>query len=154
MSRTYYWEKTHNKAPGWVTKCEQMQKGHLPLAVLWNPMADKPYCIQWAGNGHYFENPLEAVMWIAQHKPKLTPPEELIEETHRYLDEEREKERNEYLATVSRELEMCEIIIEGLKDAKPHLDGKGAYDYDKVSPNIVEGAIRLIDAYRAELKSL
>ena len=117
-------------------------------------MADKPYCIQWAGNGHYFENPLEAVMWIAQHKPKLTPPEELIEETHRYLDEEREKERNEYLATVSRELEMCEIIIEGLKDAKPHLDGKGAYDYDKVSPNIVEGAIRLIDAYRAELKSL
>ena len=31
MSRTYYWEKTHNYAPGWVTKCEQMQKGHLPL---------------------------------------------------------------------------------------------------------------------------
>lgn len=148
MSRTYYWEKTHKKAPGWVTKCEQMQKNHIPLAVLWNPAAELPYCVQYAGNGHYCADIEEVLLWIIGHRPKLIPPEEVIKQVQKEIQEEREKDERE-----EREIyEMCNETIAGLERSEGHITREGIRDYDKVPYLIVEEAIMLINQYMATLR--
>lgn len=149
MSRTYYFEKTHKLSPGWVTKCEHMQKNHITLAVLWNPAAELPYCVQYAESGHYFADIKEVLFWIIKQKPKLIPPEEIVREFEKQLKEERETEENEERKIVFR----CDETIKGLIKAKPHISQNGTRDYDKVDYRTVEDAICLIRQYRATLRT-
>lgn len=146
MSRTYYWEKTHTKGKGWVTFCEQMQKNHIPLAVLWNPAEEKPYCIQYAGSGHYCEDLTEVLSWIAGHRPKLMPPEEVVKAWRKEVQKEREAEK----AADLEEANVCERTIKSLIGSPAHMKD-GMRDYDKVPFGTVEDAINLLQRYREML---
>ena len=137
MSRTYYVEKTKEIPEGYVTMCEQMQKGHIPLAVLWSPFATKRYCIMYDKDIIYCSDVKEVYLQCTGRG--LTPPEEVC----------KLYKKNTY-ADMAR---ICDEIRDGLIKAPPHLTKNGIYDSDKVKPGIVEGAIFYLGICASMLRS-
>lgn len=140
MSRTYYYEKMHELPQGWVTKFEQMQKNHVPLAVLWNPAAEQPYHVQYGNECCNYSDAFGVLIWIKTHDPKLIIPYELIKEVFKEHEIERKKENLKII-------EHCNDTINGLIKAEAHLTPEGKRDYDKVDYSIVEDAIALLKKY-------
>lgn len=60
--KTHEWEKTHNIEHEWHVVGELVYKG-LPMALLCNPTRFMPWCVQYAGSGHYFKTRQEAEEW-------------------------------------------------------------------------------------------
>lgn len=62
--KTHEWEKTHVVGKGWTVIGEARHKrSRLPMALLFCTDATKPWSVQYAGTGHYFDSRCEAEKW-------------------------------------------------------------------------------------------
>ena len=69
-NNTRHWENTHGIGEGWRTIGEIILK-KLPMALLHNPDATMPWCIQHAGNGHYFKTRDEAEEYAEKRRKRF-----------------------------------------------------------------------------------
>lgn len=64
---THEWEKTHLKGEDWQVIGEvKHRKNGLPMALLFNGDDPRPWCVQFAGSGHYFKTRAEAEAWAEE----------------------------------------------------------------------------------------
>ena len=66
---THEWEKTHKIGYGWHVVGELTFSG-IPMALLYNSADPTPWCINYAGSGHYFKTREGAEKWAYNRRTK------------------------------------------------------------------------------------
>ena len=81
------WKRTHNLGEGWEMAFGDFLKG-LPIVVLHSESDSMPWCVQYAGNGHYFKTRDEALDY---YEGKIGPVVRKRQYMRKYMEGHKEQ---------------------------------------------------------------